>query len=580
MEQSAFLSSSLGDDDEDRKDYLSESNAKNLAAELLSEEDRIIARMGRPHGEVRFESRKRRRRRQYEAKVLQANRLKFMENWSVAIGSGSAKVIEELFNQWIKPDVVYREQFIHFVGQTLLYREIHSTRLLFQYMMTLLRAFPDVVQLDFQQTLKTKRDGSAYAIATYRIVGSYTFRLLTTNASCQAPQFLTQTNPLRSVITSDHLLNRTHLKAFLRGQKKFTSSYVSSFPAVYHTYPVEYDVLNGVLIPKGEMKSEPLRLPPFIPFPKPPDEPSSTDMGITPLKLPKFDDEDIFEDIFTALLDDGEEEEEDEGDQSDDDYLYTGSQTLSLQSRNDLPPASKRFMQKIDHAYQSPSPVRIFPNPNSAPQSLFSPISKHGENSREVLSAQRDVLDKEQLAFNTLRSALTLLPHSTSEDSSHSSSSDRSSTASIKSKKVLKKKSKPSSLNLSTSAFAESATDVKSITEEEYEDEDGDLNTGLQSLPPDNLSFLPFGSHLNGPFPSSSSASTNQQASSVSPQPPLSILDFIKVSTPYTQFFAMERLPRQYPVHLSQTYVVHFEPSCDRVHRIEVYKKVETMESK
>lgn len=479
---------------------------EKLTAKIVTQDDRIISQMGKPQG--LGGSRKRKR---FEARRLQATRLKFILSWVAAFNSGSETVMEQFISNWIKPDVIFREQYIHYVPHTLVYREVHSTRLLFQYLMTILRAFPDALYTSPQQTLKTKRDGGAYVIATFRIIGSYTFRLLTTNATCKVSQFLTQANPLHSAINNDHLLNRSQFRSMLRGQQGLAPCYVSSFPAVYHTKPIEYDVFNGVLVPKGESSELQLTLPPPQHSPKP----ISTAMGTN---VDYFDDEAVFQDMVSVLLapddaDDGVNCTVDVISSAKRCYVERVSSNESTSKEEELDPvvSSETLTGDDNEEESSVSSSHYVSSGTSSQVSQSSPrlspnVTKYDES--KVRHAEQDVLNQRDMGAKALREAFRQLPRQ-----------------------------------------ADSCTPVvPSPVFSNIADPTDDATLPGSSSPV----MLP---------------SLNSRPNTVSPY------DFVKVSTPFTQFFTLDKLPQVYPVDVSQTFVVYFESGSDQVHRIDVYKR-------
>lgn len=558
-------------------------NWQNMANNVSSTDQEYIKQIGRPFNHII-----RKRRRKSEAKILQGNRLKFIPNWITAFNSGSPKVMEHFMLHWVKQNVVFREQFVHYLPQSLLYREIHSSRLLYQYLMTILRAIPDAMYLENHQTLKTKRDGSAYVIATIRIVGHFSFRLLTTNATSQVSQFLTQANPLRAVLNNDHLLNRTHFKTFLRNQnrREQSSLYVSSFPAVYHKYPVEYDVYNGVLLPKGDKRlAPPLRLANHF------DDAKMVSLLAAPQSnvreneaVPYADDfgfldnEEAFEEMFTELM--AAEDEEDMGSdfelEDNDGSLhvskrfsldldpsvnnkigdYSSQDSLgSTSSKEEKNPsessttaqssASSLVSLRYQQVEQRPSQFQHMGQPQLLNQAqvpsrspIIFPIAPTLSNSeRECLLAQQTAIEEQQMATNVIRAALTMVPAVKEIAPSMSSSVSRNTSRTFLS---------------SANSTSGSSTNTTEPDQHESASDSGSISSSSPSP-------------LLSPNPP--------------PPPPLTsplpcISDLIKVSTPFTQFFALEELPFHIPVDASQTFVAYFEAGSDQVHRIDVFKKL------
>lgn len=522
----------LGNDDDDTP--LSESAWKSIADHVIMQDNQMLGAMGHPQG--RKKSRKRHRQ---EAKRLHENRMKFLDSWVAAFNSGSSKAMEQFMMTWLKPDVVYREQLIHFVPQTLLYREIHSSRLLFQYTMALMASIPDVVYVNMQQSLKTKRDGRAYVISTVRVVGNYTFRLLTTNASSNVSQFLTQANPLRAVINNDHLLNRALFKSLLRGQQQCPSYYVSSIPAVYHPFPVEYDAVNGVLISRGLAGIQRILLPAFEGYENAASSLTKSSIySVNESDLVNFDDEDLFQQLYQALLaPDDEDVDDDAGNVSDDEQMPDKRVVLLEDGDRDLvmsnSSSSSDSIATSSLPHNAYTPQRIAPSTLSAtrppswlPPTADSTVARSEEDA--LRDAQRNVVHDQQRAADTLRKALTLIPppSTTSDQSALPAPNIKATTARSTNNTPREERTRPSSSFNNT----------------------GNVAAGVSSI---------------------------HNLPDINPTPqPLSIYDFIKVSTPYTQFFALEKLPRQYRLDFHQTMILYFAMGSDQVHRIDVYKKI------
>lgn len=522
-------------DMEDEDDVLPDGNWADLAQKVAHEEQIVIDQIGKP--QVRSKTRKRRRD---EAKKLEETRLKFIDSWVAAFNSGSPAILDQFITHWMRPNIVFREQYIHFVPHALIYREIHTTRLLYQYLLAIFKAIPDALYTTYHQTLKTRRDGSAYVIATLRVVGSYTFRLLTTNASSHMSQLVSKPNPLHSAINNDHLLNRSHFRSLFRGQQGPAPFFVSSFPAVYHSNPVEYDAYNGVLVPRDGNTTQLLSLPPCSVPQR--DETSSSNaasaMSTTASAdvVGYFDDEALFQEMFSALLapadeqDDGMVSDGDEEDRnrlkrmaitenlaSDREDTTTSSQSSVSGFSDKSPITSLHFSSKVHTSITSSPSAALFPAV-SLPLSPSAPLTVTLNSGDMLQQAQRDVLSQRSLAANTLRAALRLVPPPSdgegnvpvnSTQSPHSSSSSISST-------VDPHTASPTSFSATFSP----------------------LNLHSTNLP-----------------------------KAASPH------DFVKVTTPYTQFFALERLPQIGKIDVAQTFLVFFEAGSDQAHRIDVYKK-------
>lgn len=235
-------------DDEGDENLLGMGNFTFEQEKIMNHDQKLIDAIGLPYGPRRQVTRK--RQRAQDAETLRQHRLKFFPNFLLAYNSGSERALEHYFAHWCKPDIIFREQYVHFVYDTLIYREIQSSRLLFQFYRIVMNCCPDSMFSNMRQVLKTRPDGSAYAVARLKFLGKYTFRMLMTNCSIKVKQFLTQANAMRAVFDNDRLLNRQYFRAFLRESHIRSREHVflTSFPPVYHTLPLIYDSSKGCLV--------------------------------------------------------------------------------------------------------------------------------------------------------------------------------------------------------------------------------------------------------------------------------------------------------------------------------------------
>lgn len=472
------------------------SDVQRLAEELAIKEAATLRKLDLPETKAVKPQIRKRRRRQDE--VLEENRKKFMNNFATAYNSGSDRVMEKFIYQWCKPDIIYREQFVHFVPNSVIYREVHGSRLFFQYLAATIAAIPDCVFIDEGHVLKSKRDGSAYVVSTVRYVGQYTFRIVMTNCTHQVKGFLTRVNPMRSVMDSARLFNRVHFKSFFKESQQFSNMLSSAFPPVYHTEPVQF-VGNFALAPKRLIGSAPAALETdetVVTIPHL-ETYGGVDLNSTSTVFPRpsiFDEDDFFVDIFTALMAEEEEASRDESEQE-------GSQAST-----DYHTAKKRPALEATLSKESIT---------SSTEDVDSVSCAQSEDGKPIQS--------QTLTTSSLQNA---------EDASESDDVSRLS---------------PVDLHIDTL------------------DSNG---TNKATSDDQRVEVSPTSSASNPTTPSGTASSSAKPS-----LPTLLTPDLVKVSTPYSQFFLLERFPRAIPFDFSFTYIAYYEPGSDQVGRLDVYKK-------
>lgn len=576
-------------------------NRSYFARRLREEDEKFLQNVGRPYGVLPPPDSRKRCRRD-EAKFLEANRLKFFQVYADAINSGSATILEEVLNRWCRPDVHYREQYTHNVSDTLIFREIESSRLLFQYLSMLQRAIPDCAMTDYQQTLKTRRDGSAYAMAKFRFVGNFTFNILMTNATYHVRQFLTHANPLKSVLDEDHLLNRI---AFRQASPMFNmpSAFVSAYPAVFHPVPMQltssrtlvsyaashpisssysaddFDLSDAeneefmrlLLEHIADTQVEEVRIPDAL---------SHYPVNPVVQQLYLLDDKQfmsrereteedglgMFEDVFQALV-----EPETNSSASVDDFGGAVGKRQRRITETDVQLAVESIWSEQSASWMQPE---ARPLPCGAGKAVVE-VNQQIKSFQNTCSISSDNLCSSE-RFREKQNEQLSISHShllnTEAQCSPTHSLSCSSTSSSQS-------FPPSPVELSIPEYAPMNI---SLSDSSRDDGTGDGSAETVHLsqtkvcsPHENLLNIHHISSSSSPVNSKSLSRSGSSSTAPSPTAPPPIASMVKVSTPFTQFFVLEPFPKPIVVDVTLSYIAYFEAGSDLVHRLDVYKKDE-----
>lgn len=619
-------------EDESLDDVLGE-DFNSLAQKLPQKDQELRLKMGiPPNGSATEEChadepgpRSKRRRRNEDAKLLEAQRRKFFDSFVASCNSGSEELIYEMVKTFCVPQCIYREQYVHFVSDSLIYRELPSARHIAMYMHKMTVAIPDMVMIMQSQKMKTRRDGSAYMMARIRFRGSYTYRIFMTNWNTDVRQFLRHAKPLKPMVPISHRASQNNEGNATQELRRFHDDGFLMIPPEMRSHPWMHVVMgsdggNGQGVPgEGSVISE------------------------------DDDDEQLFQDLYAALIaneydggglvnNTGDEEDDFgtlDGARSDDrstihssdasdissgfysaalstGSLFTEPAAGDMIAQNTLsmpPPAPQPPQPSVCSSVTGPNILQM--PPKAAPTAAAAPPSAYPKSnsvaSIEIFPTHGTGPDGEPLY---MRSPLTVAPQQViftaiereyhyrrkrpNSQTTNTTDGQTTTTSFISADPNFTPYAGP--LMPGNVAAMKGKVGATTTTTQDS----NAVSSGLQSQSGDSTATNLSASAMAAAAPmangqSSSSSSSSSSAAATVANAPIPIIekfkkndqeierhyfitaDMIKVGTEQTDFLVLDRFPKPLHFDTSTTFIAYFEPHSPKVYRFDAYKRDNTL---
>eukprot|EP01033_Poteriospumella_lacustris_P015721 gene15721-11249_t len=623
---SALESSDKGDESLD--DVLGE-DFNSLVQKLPQKDQELRLKMGIPPissaaeecGADESVPRTKRRKRNEDAKYLETQRRKFFDSFVASCNSGSEELINEMVKTYCLPQCVYREQYVHFVSDALIYRELPSARHIAMYLYKMTVAIPDMVLIIQSQKMKTRRDGSAYMMARIRFRGSYTYRMFMTNWNTDVRQFLRHAKPLKPMVPLSF------------GAPQNNEGYTTEEPLRrFHD--------DGFLMIPPEMRSHPWMHATM----RSEDGPGQGVPGEGSVISEEEDDEQLFQDLYAALIAneyDGGGLVNSTGDEDDDvgavdDARSDDRSTIHSSDASDIssgfynaawaagslfsesaaadgmtfnpnalsmpPPAPQvphssagplsapgpsvlSLPPKVSKSTTATAPDSAYPKGNSVASIEIFPTHGTGPDGEPLYMRSPLTVAPQQVIFTAIEREYHYRRKRPNSQTTNTTDGQTTTTSFISADPNFAPYAGPlMPNNVSTSPAKAAAKSTKP-------DASSSVSLGLQSQSGDSTASNPTASSV-----ATSTPMTNGQSSAnVAANAPIPIIekykkndqeierhyfitaDMIKVGTEQTDFLVLDRFPKPLHFDTSTTFIAYFEPHSPKVYRLDSYKRDNTL---